>query len=113
MDDEKWGQKFMRDMELTMESEVVHSLISGNDTQCFTTKQYETARDEWIAKIVGKTREQIGIPNAPLEYARRQLAAFPTVVQVSPDVWTLKTLADQFHIQGCECEQCVYGEKTQ
>jgi len=94
----------------TMEAEVIRQLLSGNDTQCFTTKTYADARDAWIAKLTGSTRESLGITNDPnwsywhLEYARRQLAAFPTVEQVAPDVWTLKTLADQFHIHGCNCE---------
>ncbi len=79
----------------TMEAEVIKQLLSGNDTQCFNTKQYADARDAWIAKLTGSTRESLGIAGDlywHLEYARRQLAAFPTVVQVSTDVWTLKTL---------------------
>jgi len=35
------------------------------------------------------------MPKSPIEYARRQLAAFPLVVQVSTDVWTTKEMVTE------------------
>lgn len=82
-------------IKLTMEYDVVNRLLAGNDTQCFTTEQYADARDAWIADMCGKTREQLLLPKAPIEYARKQLDAFPLVAQVSQDVWTLKELVNR------------------
>lgn len=79
----------------TMEAIVIRRLMSGNDAQCFTTEQYQDARDEWIADMCGKTRDQLLMPKSPIEYARRQLAAFPLVVQVSTDVWTTKEMVTE------------------
>lgn len=55
---------------LTMEGEVIRSLLSGNDTQCFTTEQFEDAKDAWIAGVTGSTREQMGLGRPPREIAR-------------------------------------------
>lgn len=75
----------------TMQTDVIARLMSGNDVQCFTTEQYETARDQWIANAFrgGDVR---GLPKAPLEYARQQLRECRQVVEVTPDVWKLATL---------------------
>lgn len=73
----------------TMEGECIRCLMSGNDTQCFTTQQYYNMRDVVIARMVGATREECGCPAPPLESARRQLAASGLVTEVSTDVWTL------------------------
>ena len=72
----------------TMEAEVIRSLLSGNDTQCFTTSQYEEARDAWIAKVAGATRQGLGLDKPPSEFARKQLLASSLVREVSLDVWT-------------------------
>lgn len=90
MTDEQLGQLIAS----TMEADVVRRLMAGNDAQCFTTEQYQTMRDEWIAEMCGSTRDSLGMPEAPIEYARNQLRGFPPVVEVSPDVWTLRSLID-------------------
>lgn len=79
----------------TMEADLVRTLMSGNDAQCFTTARYEEARDKWIAQLCGGvTREALGIEPAPIESARSQLRAFPLLVEVGPDLWTLRELAE-------------------
>jgi hypothetical protein len=82
----------------TMEGEVVCSLMAGNDAQCFTTERYVEARDRWIRGITGLTPKSYCFNENDMkwhvEYARRQLRKFSLVVEVSPDVWTLKELAD-------------------
>jgi len=75
---------------LSMEAEVIRSLMSGNDTQCFTTTQYEQARDNWIAKICGAISEQVELDVPPSELARKQLIASGLVEEVGTDVWTTK-----------------------
>lgn len=74
----------------TMEGEVIRSLLSGNDTQCFTTLQYVRARDKWIERFVGCSRAECGIDETEDELipgARKQLKAIGLVVEVRPDVW--------------------------
>lgn len=73
----------------TMEGEVIRSLLSGNDTQCFTTEQYGNARDNWIAGMVGKTRDELLVPSPPSELTRKQLRGSGLVVEVKPDIWVL------------------------
>lgn len=77
----------------TMEGDCVRSLIAGNDTQCFTTQQYVDARDRWIANFTGSTRQELGLePDGQylVKTARKQLLASQLVVEVRPEVWTLK-----------------------
>jgi hypothetical protein len=78
----------------TMEGEVIHRLMSGNDAQCFTTEQYGEAVDAWIAETMcnGYTRQMCGIPDPPIERRRSQLIGCGIVSEVGPDVWTLKEL---------------------
>ena len=80
---------------LTMEGEVIKSLMGGNDAQCFTTEQFADARDEWCAKMTGSTREELGIEKAPLDCSRGQLRSCALVTEVQQDVWTLKAFANQ------------------
>jgi hypothetical protein len=79
-------------LKLTMEYDVVRSLMSGNDTMCFSTRQYVEQRDVWIKEMIGDSREELGlgpIDEYDLETARRQLLAIPQLVrEVEPDVWT-------------------------
>ena len=85
---------FMDKIKLTMEWDVIQGLMSGNDTQCFSLEQYVEARDKWITDVCGMTREGLGITESEqdrywlLEYARRQLAACPFVLEVKPGVYT-------------------------
>lgn len=76
----------------TMERDVIARLMSGNDAQCFTTEQYETVRDQWIADAF-RGGDASGLPKVPLEYARSQLRKCRRVVEVKPDVWTLAELS--------------------
>lgn len=80
---------------LTMEGDVIRSLMVGNDVQCFTTEQFDDARDAWIARQCGATRDELGIGKAPLDCARNQLRSSGLVAEVKPDVWTLKSLIQQ------------------
>ncbi len=74
----------------SMEGECIRLLLAGNDTQCFTTQQYVDARDQWIAKITGSTRAELGLDDPPIEFARTQLRAITLVEEVRPDVWKLR-----------------------
>lgn len=76
----------------TMEAEVIRSLLSGNDTQCFSTQQYAERRDAWIATNCtgGATRADVGLPPCEPESVRRQIIGSGFVVEVAPDVWMLK-----------------------
>lgn len=84
-------EEFFARCKKTMEYEVILSLLSGNDTQCFTTKQFIDARDKWLDKVVGAgTRELIGpVDNQQLAMARDQLLALPPqlITEVSPNTW--------------------------
>lgn len=78
----------------TMEGDVITSLLAGNDTCCFTTKQYLVARDNWIKKITGVTREELGLgPFTPYDFkiARAQLLSIGLVDELKPGLWTMKT----------------------
>lgn len=79
---------------LTMEGDVIRSLLAGNDTQCFTTQQYADAREAWCNKFIwgGKpgTRQQLNLPPPPLETSRKQLLSIGLVEEVKPDIWALK-----------------------
>lgn len=83
---------------LSMEAEVISSLLSGNDTQCFNTEQYVNARDKWIANICnGCSRESLGIDiqsendrHWHFEAARKQLRASTLVVEIESDIWVKK-----------------------
>ena len=77
----------------TMEGETIRRLMAGNDAQCFTTQQYAEERDRVLEQMLG-CRRPPGVPAAPIESAKRQLRACSLVVEVSPDVWTLKQLAE-------------------
>lgn len=72
----------------TMEGECIRSLLSGNDTQCFTTEQFEAAKERWLTQHIGRTREELGVYTPPRSVARKQLLAIGLVVEVKPDVWT-------------------------
>jgi hypothetical protein len=72
-----------------MEGEVIRRLLSGNDTQCFSTAQYADAVDQYIAEQVGRTRESLGMGDVPTEVRRMQLLSIGLVREVAPDVWTL------------------------
>lgn len=74
----------------TMEHDVISRLMSGNDTQCFTTEQYETYRDEWITAVAGATREELGLKRSSLESVRNQLIQSEMVVEVGDNLWTSK-----------------------
>lgn len=82
--DANYIEKLMRG---TMEWDVVSSLLSGNDTMCFTTEQYEDGRDAWIARIAGATREELGLDKPPIDIARKQLISSGLVKEASRDVW--------------------------
>ncbi len=97
MNDERLSPSDLRIARMLWESfhrEILRRLMSGNDAQCFTTRQYEDARDEWIAKLCGATRQSLGLDRPPREVAKSQLRASTLVVEVSHDVWTTKALAE-------------------
>jgi len=79
---------------LTVEGDAIRRLLSGNDSQCFTTEQYGEAIDAAIAVFAGATREELGLAKPAAEVRRRQLLAFSPITEVSPDVWTLKSLVN-------------------
>ena len=66
---------------------VIHSLLVGNDGQCFSTKQY---MDRYTKLIVNGDQRIM-----KLEYARVHLEGlgkfYPSPVkEVRPDLWTLR-----------------------
>jgi hypothetical protein len=73
----------------SMEGECIRSLLQFADT--FTTIDYEERRDEWIAEVVGCTREEIGEPRQDWAGLRRQILGSCMVVEVAPDVWAKYT----------------------
>jgi hypothetical protein len=81
----------------TMEGDVVRSLLAGNDTMCFTTKQYHSTRDKWIEKHTGITRQQLGLGEVDeyeLKLTRKQIRMSGLAKEVGPDVWTLSDAAE-------------------
>lgn len=69
-----------------LEGETIRSLLSGNDTGCFTTGQYAEAEDKVLLRWTGAPRPlDCPAPN----YRRKLLALSPIVVEVRPDVWAL------------------------
>lgn len=86
--DEDSIEDFENAMRGTMEHNVITSLLSGNDTLCFTTQQYCDMRDKWIAKVTGATREELGLDQPPIEITRNQIIESRLVREVSPNVWT-------------------------
>ena len=73
----------------SMEAEVIKSLLAGNDTYCFSTQQYEEARENWIARQVGCTRQELDIDPPSQTMTRTQLIVTEMVDEVSDDVWVL------------------------
>lgn len=74
---------------------IVRSLLRGNDTQCFTTEQYE---QEWIRKY----SHEIG--SVKLARMHLELPAIRKMVkEVSPNVWSAIYL--QHSEGGNPCEE--------
>jgi hypothetical protein len=83
---------FGKRLALTMEADVVRSLLAGNDTMCFTTRQYMAGRDQWIERHTGITRDELGlgeVDEQEIRMARKQLQMFGLVKQVDLDTWTI------------------------
>ena len=69
-------------------AEIVHKLLTGNDTQCFTSDQY---RDEWL-KLTRLSVKAVGIKRVEELWATYNIAAghlkkVKGISEVSPGVW--------------------------
>ena len=75
----------------TIEGEAIKLLLSGNDTQCFTTDQYDDAMETVCSRLAGANSKSLGMGRVPLDIRRRQLTACLLVDEVTADVWCLAT----------------------
>lgn len=84
------NEEFWRAFFRPYRADSVNALLTGNDTQCFTTEQY---RRTYIERnpVSARQAELLRIPFDQLfgiEQARKHLLSMPDLVrEVRPDVW--------------------------
>lgn len=76
-------EELMGCIAMEMRAEIIHRLMSGNDTQVFSTQQY---RDRY--SVTSSLRLLGRIKFIDMACARMHLETFPGVTEVTPDVWT-------------------------
>lgn len=73
----------MKKLNLKLREQAVANLMCGNDTQCFTTEQF-VLECKTVFKTDWRDHEY------ELKLARYGLETLHNVIEVKPNVWTLK-----------------------